>query len=137
ASMNLPSTIRNPAGFRRAPPAGYDGVFDWSWTQGCFGETRISPMDLDGVIERRGQFLVFETKDIGVQIPQGQLYTLQAMHRMGFFTIMIIHGKKRPERSVGWYPYPSTKKVELTGPDEARAFVARWYAWANRTGAAA
>jgi hypothetical protein len=87
-------------------------------------------MDLDGVIERRGQFLVFETKDIGVPIPKGQLYTLEALHRMGAFTIMIIYGKQQPEKSVCWYP-DSTMKVDLVGVDAARQFVARWYRWAN------
>ena len=128
---DLPNTIRHPDTFRRAAPAGFDGVFDWSWTQGCFGETKITPMDLDGVVERRGQFLVFETKDVGVQIPQGQLYTLQAMHRMGAFTVMIIHGKREPEICHCWYP-DSPLKVTLTGVNQARDFVARWYRWANR-----
>jgi hypothetical protein len=135
-SEALPSTIRHPETFLKAAPAGYDGVFDWSWTKGCFGDTNISPMDVDGIIERNGNFLVFETKNVGVQIPQGQLYTLQAMHRLGRFTIMIIHGKQTPERSVCWYPYPCEKRQELTGADEARAFVARWYKWANAGGAA-
>lgn len=132
--MNTPATIKHPAGFLRAQPAGFDGVFDWTWTHGCFGDTKITPMDLDAVIERKGQFLVMETKDIGVQVPQGQLYTFQSMHRLGCFTFMIIHGKTQPERSVCWYPHPSKIKVELTGVDAARAFVARWYSWANRGG---
>jgi len=127
---DLPETIKHPDTFRRAAPAGFDGVFDWSWTSGCFGQTKITPMDIDGIVERRGQFLVFETKDIGVQIPQGQLFTLESMHRLGVFTIMIIHGKHRPEICHCWYP-ASTVKVTLHGTDEARAFVERWYRWAD------
>lgn len=134
-SQQLPSTIRHPETFRRAAPAGFDGVFDWSWTEGAFGETKITPMDLDGVVERRGQFLIFETKDVGVQIPQGQLITLQTMHQLGTFTVMIIHGKARPEISHCWYPN-SPLKTTLYGVDEARSFVARWYRWANRQGVA-
>lgn len=132
-TQKLPSTIKHPETFRRAAPAGFDGVFDWSWTQGCFGAGKITPMDLDGVIERKGQFLVFETKDVGVQIPQGQLYTLQALHRLGFFTIMIIHGKICPEVAHCWYPASKTK-ITLHGPDEARDFVARWYRWSDTKG---
>lgn len=132
--MNTPSTIKYPETFARSASAGFDGIFDWSWTDGCFGDTRISPMDLDGVVERRGQFLVFETKNVGAQVPQGQLYTLQRLHSLGHFTIMIIHGKSRLERSVGWYPLPCTQRVELHGPDDARAFVAKWYRWANAGG---
>ncbi len=128
---DLPSTIRNPAGFLRSPAAGFDGVFDWAWTQGCFGETRITPMDFDGVVERHGQLLIFETKDIGVPVKQGQLITLRAAHAKGGTTVMIIHGKRGPERSHCWYP-DSRLTADLTGEDEARAFVARWYRWADR-----
>lgn len=132
-TRDLPGTIKHPDTFRRAAPAGFDGVFDWSWTQGCFGAGKITPMDLDGVIERKGQFLIFETKDVGVQIPQGQLYTLQALHRLGFFTIMIIHGKMRPEVAHCWYPACSAK-ITLQGLEAARKFVSRWYEWADKKG---
>lgn len=135
-TQRLPSTIKHPDTFRRAAPAGFDGVFDWSWTQGCFGDTRITPMDVDGIVERRGQFLIFETKDVGVQIPQGQLFTLQRLHRMGAFTVMIIHGKQTPEICHCWYP-SSEIKTTLHGVDAARDFVARWYRWANRRGVSA
>jgi hypothetical protein len=129
--QDLPSTIRNPDTFRRAAPAGFDGVFDWSWTQGCFGQTKITPMDLDGIIERKGQFLLFETKDVGVQIPQGQLITLQSLHKLNVFTVMIIHGKELPEVSHCWYPN-SKAKVTLNGANEAARFVSRWFLWADK-----
>jgi len=128
--MSLPDTIYNQDAFLRSPAAGADGVFDWSWTRGCFGTTRIAPMDIDAVVERHRQFLIFETKNVGVQIPQGQLRTLMELHGTGVVTVLIIHGKQTPERSVGWYPN-STRKIELIGADEARAFVTRWFLWAD------
>ena len=132
--MNLPSTIRSPDAFRRAPPAGFDGVFDWSWTQGCFGNPRIEPMDFDGVVERRGQFLVFETKD-KKSLPPGQFYTLLSAHRLRCFTIMLIEGKQRPERGCIWWPGDKISKEwlgkEFIGVDEARSLVTLWYKLAD------
>jgi hypothetical protein len=135
-NAQLLGTIRHPETFLRAAPAGFDGVFDWSWTKGCFGDTKIAPMDMDAVIERRGNFLVLETKSVGAVVPQGQLMTLKALHSLGRFTVMIIHGKSAPEVSQCWYPN-SKKMAELHGVDEAREFVARWYRWADTKGGTA
>ena len=133
--MNLPSTIRSPSAFRNALPAGFDGAFDWSWTKGCFDDRdKISPMDFDGVVERKGQFLVFETKD-KKSIPSGQFYTLMSAHRLGCFTVMIIEGKTRPERGCIWWPGDQISKdclgEEFTGLDEARSLVCLWYKLAD------
>lgn len=128
--MKMPKTIRNPEKFNNSPAAGFDGVFDWSWTQGCFGNGKITPMDFDGVVERNGQFLIFETKEPGAKIPKGQLYTLQACHRLGCFTILLIWGKQSPETAELWYP-DSTARKQLTGVNEIRNEVQLWYAWAN------
>lgn len=132
----IPDTIRHPAGFLRSPSAGFDGIFDWKWTQGCFGDTRISPMDIDCVVERHGQFIVFETKGIGLQVPRGQLITLQALHRLGCFTILIVWGKSSPESAQIWYPGRDTKRM-VDGAENIRALVSRWYAWADKSGGAA
>lgn len=129
----LPTTIRHPKTFQNSPPAGYDGVFDWSWTAGCFGGGRITPMDIDGVVERKGQFLVFETKNMGVPIPKGQLYTLERLHRLNCFTIMIIYGKQRPETCECWYPGTTARRI-LSSKQEAIDFVANWYRWADQQG---
>jgi hypothetical protein len=127
---DLPNTIKNPDSFLNSPSAGFDGVFDWSWTDGCFGAGKIKPMDFDGVVERRGNFLLFETKNMDVSIPKGQLYTLQAAHALGCFTIMLIHGKTSPERMEIWFPGCDIKQ-HLIGKEAARQKVGGWYAWAD------
>ena len=73
---DLPDTILYPDKFKKSLGAGFDGVFNWKWTEGCFGDTKIKPMDFDGVVERYGNYLIFETKDIGKPISLGQLITL-------------------------------------------------------------
>jgi len=131
--MNLPNTIKHPGGFLRSPAAGADGVFDWSWTHGCFGAGRITPMDFDGVVERKGNFILFETKNLGVPIPDGQMYTLQAAHRLGCFTIMLIHGKQAPEQIEVWYPPEfGLEKGSHQGVEKAKRIVSRWYEYADK-----
>lgn len=129
--MNLPTTIKNKNGFLHSPAAGYDGVFDWSWTQGCFGNGRITPMDFDGVVERKGNFILFETKNLGVPIPSGQMYTLEAAHRLGCFTIFLIHGKTEPESAQIWYPGVGKREIH-EGVDAIKEKVRSWYAYAEK-----
>ena len=129
--MNLPATIKHQNGFLHSPAAGYDGVFDWSWTQGCFGTGRITPMDFDGVVERKGNFILFETKNLGVPIPQGQMYTLEAAHRLGCFTIFFIHGKTEPESANIWYPGKRLRETH-EGVDAIKNQVSAWYAYAEK-----
>lgn len=128
--MNLPPTIKHPSGFNHSPAAGFDGVFDWSWTDGCFGSGKITPMDFDGVVERKGNFILFETKNVGVPIPKGQLYTLESAHALGCFTIMIIHGKTKPESAVIWLPGTKTRQ-DIIGLNAIKEKVSAWYSWAN------
>jgi hypothetical protein len=129
--MSLPETIKHPFGFARSPSAGNDGIFDWSWTQGCFGQGRISPMDFDGVVERRGNFLLFETKDLDVPVPAGQLITLKSAHALGCFTVMLIHGKTEPEKAEIWYPGRADKQ-HVVGKEAVRKKVGAWYSWADQ-----
>lgn len=127
----LPSTINHPGAFLKSPAAGFDGVFDWSWTQDCFGGKRIKPMDFDGVVERKGNFILFETKNLGVPIPDGQRYTLEAAHRLGCFTILLIHGKQTPEHAEIWYPGSAQKKT-FSGVEDIRKVVGDWYLYADK-----
>ncbi|MAH51417.1 hypothetical protein CMI37_36715 [Candidatus Pacearchaeota archaeon] len=127
----LPETILHPKKFRQSLPPGYDGAFDWSWTDGCFGNTTIAPMDIDGVVERHGRILVFETKDVGVEVKKGQLITLTSLYKMGDFTVMFIWGKTEPETVEVWYPPPYNYKRNYTGVAWARKVVAWWFEYAS------
>ena len=134
----LPDTIKYPETFNASPAAKYDGVFDWSWTKGCFGQTNITPMDFDGVVERKGNFIVFETKNWGVQIPKGQEITLQQVYGTGVWTVMMIQGKAEPEMAKVWCA-PGFKKGSMMDryspitTERARTFVSDWYQFANES----
>lgn len=132
--MEHPPTIRNPEAFDSSPAAGFDGIFDWRWTEGCFGATKIAPMDFDGVVERRCHYLVMETKDEGKAIPTGQLITLDNLATPRSFLVMKIWGKTMP-MSYRWKHTLIDGTVlsqgEGYGHDNAINLVAGWYRWAN------
>ncbi len=135
---DLPSTITSPSAFLSSPASGFDGVFDWSWTHGCFGETKITPMDFDGVVERRGNFLVFETKGVGVDVPRGQLFALQEFYKIGVATLLFVQGKVQPEFAMVWCQpgFKAGKQMRSHEPidrDRAANFVREWYAFADKT----
>lgn len=81
--------------FDKMKPANYDGFFDWDFLLPAFKGTKIEPMDIDGVVERRGNILMFETKNIGIDIPLGQKITLETFIKLGKgkITIFVLYGK--------------------------------------------
>lgn len=85
--------IKHQRRFESWSPAGYDGLFDWDFLLPALEGTRCQPMDFDCVIERRGRFLVFETKIPGKEVPQGQQITLDAALKTGNFCVMLLEGK--------------------------------------------
>lgn len=136
-STDHPSTIRNPEKFDNSPAAGFDGIFDWSWTDGCFGKTKISPMDFDGVVERHGNFLVFETKEAGAPIPSGQRRALREAYEIGCFTVILIQGKTRPETVQAWCQPGFKNQLDMSefkpvsDINKLRKFVSDWYEYAD------
>ncbi len=130
--------IKNQAAFARSKPAGFDGAFDWDWLKGVFGGT-IEPMDFDAVVERRGRFLVFETKARGVPLKDGQRITLEAVARQAGWTVIVVWGKS-PRDLAGFEIWRGTRKRRYGHPDgghnpqvvaELRGFCERWHQWAS------
>ena len=127
---DLPDTILYPDKFKKSLGAGFDGVFNWKWTEGCFGDTKIKPMDFDGVVERYGNYLIFETKDIGKPISLGQLITLYNLRNAKSFSVFKIWGKEVPEKLI--IIQPSGKEIEYSGLENIRQRISDWFKWANR-----
>jgi hypothetical protein len=87
--------IKNENRFNEWPPANFDGIFYWDFLKPAFGDTNIEPMDIDAIIERHGQFLIFETKEPSKEIPLGQQITLMTLLQTmkGSIRVMVIWGK--------------------------------------------
>ena len=135
--MNLPVTIKHPETFNNSLSAGFDGVFDWGWTNGCFGKGKITPMDFDGVVEKKGNFILFETKGVNVPVPKGQIITLESAYRLKCFTIVFIEGKLSPERVMVWFApgFKSGAKMDKHVPvnmERMKNLCSDWYKFADK-----
>jgi hypothetical protein len=119
-------TINNPQVFM-------DSLWDWGCLDTCF-DNGIKVSDLDGIVERRGRFLVLETKSSGVTIPTGQQRMFNAMASSGLFCIMVIWGEPgKPER-VRITTHNGTRVVSVEKPTDLaglREMVERWYRFAD------
>jgi len=120
-------------------PALFDGEFAWDFLDPAWKGTKIKPMDFDAVIERRKHFLVFETKIPGKDIEKGQRITLTELWRTGFFTIIVLSGKK-PEEINGMAIYAEgksdgsevgSKKLEICNAYDVIFRVRCWFCWAS------
>lgn len=110
-----------------------EGVWDWAILDGCFGKTKIKPTDIDGFVERKGKFLVLETKKPNTPIKEGQWWTFNALINTGYFTVIIIWGNTNvPTEMQVLYPYPikATDKKQATLND-LRTVVKWWFKYAN------
>lgn len=117
---------------------GFDGIFHWGWTQGCFGRTKITPTDFDGVVERNGHYLIFETKDVDRDVPQGQLWALERLSKAKSFTIITIWGKIKPKKfetiraKIG-----EEMRFEIKGSGRSikklKKYVTKWFQSANKS----
>jgi hypothetical protein len=132
-------TIKNKKAFFSSPAAGFDGVFDWDFLLPAFEGTKIQPMDFDAVVERRGHFLVFETKSGDVPIPEGQIYTLEsAVKNLGI--MLIVLRAKSAEGVNGWDFWHRSKSRDVVKQhfegnySDLVDFVGRWFKMASGGG---
>lgn len=90
-------------------------------------------MDLDGLVERKGQFLVFETKALNARVSTGQQITFNALSKTGLFTVVIVWGNRdSPEEMEVMYPNGKTIKRQKCNLSDLRDVVSRWYAFADQ-----
>jgi hypothetical protein len=111
-----------------------DGVWDWGVLDGCFGATKIKPMDVDGLIERKGKFLMLEAKAPGVAVPQGQQILHEAWVKRGDSVLVVWGQKNQPERMQLFsprHPFPDGMVYENADVRKFVEVVAAWFAWAD------
>lgn len=108
---------------------------DFTLFDGCFGNPRISPTDIDGMVERRGKFFTFEYKPEGKPVSQGQFMSLDALARQKNFTVSIIyhehnreiHDEKNPT-SIQILPFGEKINVDK---EIVRKWAKTWTQYAN------
>lgn len=118
-------TINNPDLYMQ-------GVWDWAILDGCFGNTRIKPTDVDGLVERNGKFLVLETKSPGARLPEGQEITFKSLVRNVGAVVIVIWGEQNTAQRVKVFSrkYPNGIEQAIDNK-QLRAWVSSWFDEAN------
>lgn len=129
-------TIHDPAAF-------VNGLWDWGILNGCFGDSRIAPTDMDGLVmvmpnpfdralvERKGKFLLLETKQPGVEIPVGQHLMFEALCNTGAFCVFVIWGRKNEPEQLQIYDKSGFYPVQQCDLMRLREAVTNWYLYAQ------
>jgi hypothetical protein len=110
-----------------------DAAWDWGMLTGCFGKTRISPSDWDGVVERGGYFLQIEGKPGNRPVEIGQRITYQNRVLTGIDTVVVIWGTP-PDRvthmRIWSHDQYVTERLAAT-TETFRQFCAAWFEMAD------
>jgi len=102
-------------------------LWDWACLNGCFDPTKIKLMDLDGIVERNGKFLVFETKEPYAQIPTGQGILLRALAAEPNFTVIVIFGYPSNPIEIWYWKGNVPTIINPATIDDLRNIVKTWF----------
>ena len=94
----------------------------------------LVPSNVDGILERNGQFLILEWKRSGEKVSEGQRIMLQALAAKPSFMVVIIYGNTDNETVVDsyWLLTPEGKPVKTGISFESfKQFYRQWYEWAD------
>lgn len=117
-------TIRDPKRFMA-------GMWDYAIFDGCFGDSKVAMADIDGIVERRGKFLVLETKAPGAPIPYGQLLTIKALSATRVFTVIVAWGETNSPQAAQVYAADGVSPVFACDIAKLRRIVATWFRLAS------
>lgn len=130
--------IKNQKAFYEHPAAGFDGIMNFDYITDAIKEidpnSKITPTDLDCVVERNRHIIIIESKKPNTEIPKGQDILLNSLNRIKDFTVIRLWGKEVPEN----FNYVFSKvqgewnqKREGCGLEEIKILVKKWFKWAN------
>jgi len=122
--MGIKTDIKNPA---------LRGVL-WNWkpvADALPGRCGVS--DIDGVIERRGHFMVLETKRPGEKIPTGQLIMLKALAALPKFHVLVITGNIDTGAISGYQAVTEDGLGPKRAGDLLPKKIAQWFDWATNS----
>jgi len=95
---------------------------------------KITPCNIDGIVERKGKFLVLEWKREGEAMSEGLRRTLQALAATPNFQVWVVRGDTDNRLGIGrFYSVPPFGKPRLLGEgvDEFIAVYRLWYEYAD------
>jgi hypothetical protein len=94
----------------------------------------LVPSNVDGILERNGQFLILEWKRPGEKVSNGQRIMLQALASKPSFMVVIIYGNTDTQTVIDsfWLLTPDGTPVKTgIGFDSFKQFYRDWYTLAD------
>jgi hypothetical protein len=109
-----------------------DGLWDWACLDGCFGETKIKPNNIDGMVERNSRFLLLEAIRPETKLPYRQDVIFRRLIQTGLFTVIIIWGEKNNAQKIELRTSRGIKHYENASNNTLWNIVAQWFDFANK-----
>lgn len=106
-------------------------LWDWGVLDGCFGDTKIKVMDIDGFVERKGKKIFIEAKLPGVPIPLGEEITYKSLVHDDGHTVIVVWGKPGNPVKIKLMTPKIEKIYENATLETFRNIVSQWFKWAN------
>lgn len=78
----------------------FEEAMDFKQLKLCEEDEKKTFSDMDAYAERKGRFLIIEKKSSTTYLQGGQLYSMQAFHRLGVFTILILQGSETAPKAI-------------------------------------
>lgn len=116
-------------------PLFLNGLWDWAFLDGCFGQTKIRPTDVDGQVHTRfpkDRYLELEAKSINASIPTGQRMKFDSYLRVNreigreLFTILVFWGNADTKEITHMRKWGTTERIACSMQD-VRQFVYDWF----------
>lgn len=109
-------------------------MWNWAILHGCFGSTRISPTDVDGLVERNGHYLLLECKGAKVTgLDTAQHIVFRGLARDHGVTVFVLYGDRNlPTRMTVFHPGGDVERIDKTDLDGVRCRVKAWFAFADQ-----
>lgn len=108
------------------------GLWDWEILDGCFGDTKIAPTDIDGFIERNGSFLVIETKAPNAPLKDGQRLTFERLAQLGSFMIIVVWGETNKPQAYQCFSENGVSEKLKCDTELFRRAVTKWFNYAEK-----
>lgn len=106
----------------------HDSWWDWTPYNQCFDGTKIRITDVDGLVERKGHFLLIETKRPGVDIPSGQRILFDRLKEQPRWNILVIWGETNCPQTYQLWGYST---IYRGNQSDIIQVLRRWFRHAN------
>jgi hypothetical protein len=100
-------------------------LWDWGFLNSAL-PGKIRPMDIDGIVERNGHFLVLEGKSLGASMSTGQRITLENLSEKPKVHVLILYGEPKSSKPEKMRLLDHHSEPVSCDPEMVRKVVKSW-----------